>query len=84
VSAPGLRGHLCPDCAEAVDAEDGAVGASALNRAVLDSLSKAKRRRLRALLEDGLVLTAWGSLPAPRVPNATRFGHLRSRVLDRL
>ncbi|HEX2307549.1 MAG TPA: hypothetical protein VHI14_04435 [Jatrophihabitantaceae bacterium] len=83
INSPALVGHLCPWCQEAVQAE-GALGASSIGRAAVAHLqrsSKPKALRLRRLLDDGASLSAWGSQPPPRVPNAEPFGHLR---LDRL
>lgn len=77
-----LAGHVCPACADALDAV-GAVGPTAMERALLGYLDTAGRtddaRRLREALAGGTVtgLVGWGALPSPRVPSGEPWGHVR-------
>lgn len=82
-----LAGHACPPCSEAL-ASVGAVGPTALERALAEHLPDAAAQRLRAALAQtvGTVpgLVGWGALvyaarrrgTAPPRPNAEPWGHL--------
>lgn len=82
-----VAGYLCPACADALDAA-GAVGPTALERALAEFLPDAAARRLRAALAQtvGTVpgLVGWGALVhaartrdlTPPRPNAEPWGHI--------
>ena len=83
-----VRGHVCPACSNAIEAE-GAVVPTARERAVVAFLrtcvSQAKANPLRSMLAEDYPpsLPGWGASPTPRVPNAEPWSHLR-RIIERL
>lgn len=78
-----INGHLCPPCSDAIEAE-GAIGPSALGRAVVEhvrrTLGEERATRLRSRLTDDFppTLPAWGGLHAE--PNREPWSHLGSAV----
>ena len=64
----GVRGHLCPQCSEAVRSE-GAVGPSSRGRALVEYVRRSKgdpkATRLRLLSGDDFppLIPGWGALP---------------------
>lgn len=85
---PGLVvGHLCPTCARVID-DVGAFGQTAMGWAVQNYLERSedpRAARFRQAMGQDFPprLRAWRGMPAPRIPNAEPWGHLR-KVLDRL